>query len=198
MRFPLLRRRHGLAGRAAIPYPAHDPSESAATFVPRFRRAEGHVFHEVFHAADGRWMEEHALLGDPPPWIVSAGAARYAFWEAQHRGPDMLRFPVSVPDATRTVTTVIEWLTEHGALHPLPAAQRDVLVDAGRERRRAQGLMVEGFVKLSHEDAWRDEERALAVDGETWEVDPPRMLAVYPGLARVHPRWARARSASKS
>lgn len=163
------------------------------TFLPRFRRAEGHVFAEVLHAADGKRVTEHALLGDPPPWIVSAGAARYSFWDAQYRGPEMLRFPVSVPDADRTVATVFDWLAAHGAVRPLPEDQRALLVDTGREQRRARGLMVEGFVKLSHEDSWRDEERALAADRETWVVDPDRMLRVYPGLARVHPRW-RART----
>lgn len=179
--------RRGLAGSAAVPYPTNRSSDGSATSAHLFRPAERSVLKEVLHAADGRRDAQLSVLGYPPPWLLSQGAARYTVWDEQYR----LTAPTIIPSqADEAVSRVLHWLADHGAVRPLPDAQRRLLAETGREQRRAQGLMVEGFMKLADEDAFRNEKRALATDQERWIVAPDQMLRVYPGLARMHPRWA--------
>lgn len=184
----LLHQRHGAAGRAAVPYPSFKLSPLGRPLSARqvFRLAEKFVFAEVRCAPN--------LPGDdgsPRLWSISEGAARYKLYDWQFSAPDLFTFPLSFDLAQRAICAVHEWLGAHDAIRPLPADQRRALVESGQERRRAAGIEVDHFVSLADESAWRDEERARAEDGDIWVVSQSRMLSVYPGLARVDPRWRR-------
>lgn len=174
-----------------MPYPSFRSSPSGP--VPAawqvFRRAERFVFAEITRAPRSSGAD-----GGPRLWTVSEGVARYALFDWQSTAPDLLTFPVPFEVAQRAVGTVHRWLGAHDAIRPLAADQRRASVEAGRERRRAAGVEVDRFVSLADEDGWRAEERARAEDGEIWVVSRRAMLRVYPGLARIDPRWTQDRA----
>lgn len=184
----LLRQCHGLAGRAAVPYPSFKWSPLGRSLGARqvFRRAERFVFAEIRRAPDSRGAD-----GFPRLWSVSEGAAQYKLYDWQFSAPDLFTFPVSFDLAQRAVGAVVEWLGGHDTIRLLPADQRKALMEAGKERRRAAGIKVDGFISLADETAWRDEERARAEDSEIWVISRSEMLSVYPGLARIDQRWRR-------
>ncbi|MGN7189488.1 hypothetical protein [Curtobacterium sp. SAFR-003] len=154
------------AGRATIPYPPLDRSELA-----RFHRCETYLLREVVDARSwGRQVDARVVPFPTNGWLVMPGRVYSALMDdTRGSGP---RRPV--------MDAVVTWLADAGALQPLSERIRDDIAASNLEERRRDGV---GYIGADQPRDW---------DHDTWQVDPDRMLEVYPHLADVNTDWERA------
>lgn len=153
------------AGRASIPYLELGRADLAA-----FHRSETYLLREIVEARS--WGRHLDGLDDAPAangWVVMPGRVWSALMDdTKGTGP-----------GRAVMDTVVEWLVDAGALRPIVDEARAAIAEATVARRVQDHP---GYVGVGRRD-W---------DDDMWEVDPQRMLAVYPHLADTNDDWQRA------
>lgn len=154
------------AGRATVPYPPLDRKDLA-----RFHRCETYLLREIVEARSwGRQVDARGVPFPTTGWLVVPGRV-YAVLMDDSRGSGP-RPPV--------MDAVVAWLADAGALQPMSERTRSDIAASNLEERRRD--------HPDHIGA----DRARGWDHDTWQVDPVRMLEVYPHLAAANTDWERA------
>ncbi|WIE77082.1 hypothetical protein [Curtobacterium sp. MCSS17_007] len=154
------------AGRASIQYPPLGRNELAA-----FHRCETHLLREIVAARSwGRQVEARGSQFPTNGWLIMPGRVYSALMDdTRGTGP---RPPV--------MDAVVAWLADAGAVQPLLERTRDDIATSNVAERRADHA---GYVPDDGTREW---------DHDTWQVDPDRMLEVYPHLVEANSDWKRA------
>lgn len=160
---------------AAMPYPDLRSRSARRAFA----RCEEYLLREILDA-DQNASRVPGDIAFALPWIVSPMRASGALAEDTKGGSG----------GRAAMDVVVDWLTGHGALRPLPADQSQQLVEDGHLRRIVNGATradlpndsVAAEVERFHQDA----------DSAVREVVPSAMLTVYPWLAEHRRAWGNA------
>ncbi|OIH98571.1 MULTISPECIES: hypothetical protein [unclassified Curtobacterium] len=155
-------------GRAAVAYPELSRTDRAA-----FLRCEGYLLWEIVDSrSSGRQI---AGRGDAPAtngWVVVPGRVHSGLIEdTKGKGP-----------GPAVMVAVVQWLVDAGALRPLTASVRAAIAES-TVAERLRDLPEYHRTEADARRAW---------DDDLWEVDPQRMLVVYPHLAAANADWRRA------
>lgn len=153
-------------GQATIPYPALSGKD-----LPAFHRCEEYLLREIVEARSwGRQVDARGVAFPTNGWLIMPGRVYSALMDdTRGSGP---RPPV--------MDSVVRWLADTGALTPLSERTRgDIAASNVEERRRDYA----GYIP---DDGTRD------WDHDMWQVEPGRMLEVYPHLADANIDWKRA------
>lgn len=154
-------------GHATVPYPSLDRSDRTP-----FARCEQYLLREVVDAR--AWGRQVAGRGDAPDtngWLVMPGRTYSS----------LLDDTKGMGATPAMMDAVVDWLAGVGALRSLPARTREAIASSNvAERLR------------DYPEYHRDEDDARrAWDDDIWEVEPTRMLQVYPLLAGANDDWSR-------
>lgn len=154
-------------GRATIPYPPLGRKELAG-----FHRCEEYLLREIVEARSwGRQVDARGVAFPTNGWLIMPGRVYSALMDdTRGTGPR--------PDV---MDAVVAWLADASALQPLTERTRD---DIAKSNRAAFREDYAGY--LYGDDGSRD------WDHDTWQVEPDRMLEVYPHLADANIDWKRA------
>jgi hypothetical protein len=156
-------------GRATIAYP-----ELRRAGLAAFHRCEEYLLREIVDARSwGRQVDSRGVPFPTNGWLVMPGRVYAALMDdTRGMGPE--------PAA---MDAVVGWLAGAGALQALPGRTRaDIASSNVADRRRDSA----GYAPDDGSRGW---------DDDTWQVDPDRMLVVYPHLADANTDWRRAASA---
>ncbi|WP_146243623.1 hypothetical protein [Curtobacterium sp. MCBD17_008] len=156
------------SGQGTIPYPELNRRDLA-----EFHRCEEYLLREIVDARS--WGRQVDARGVPFPtngWLIMPGRVHSSLMDdTKGSGPK------------RAVTdSVVAWLADAGALTPLSEQTRDDIAASNIADRRNT------YAGYTRDDGTRD------WDHDMWQVDPERMLVVYPHLADANIDWKRAAS----
>ena len=152
-------------GRAAVPYPALSRSGRVA-----FAQCEQYLLREIVEAR--AWGRQVASRGDTPDtngWLVMPGRTHSSLMD-DSRG--MGAMPA-------VMDSVVQWLADAGAIRPLSEHTRRAIAASNAEERLRD-----------HPEYHPDGDGRRTWDDDVWEVEPIRMLQIYPHLADANDDWS--------
>jgi hypothetical protein len=154
------------SGRATIPYP-----ELARRDLAAFGECETYLLREIVDARSwGRTVDARGVQFPTNGWLIMPGRVYSALMDdTKGSGPERA-----------VMDSVVHWLADAGALTTLSERTRDDIAASNIAERQADYA---GYIP---DDGTRD------WDHDMWQVDPDRMLEVYPHLVEANIDWRRA------
>lgn len=156
------------SGRATITYPDLGRRDLAA-----FGECETYLLREIVDARSwGRQVDARGLPFPTNGWLIMPGRVYSSLMDdTKGSGPKRA-----------VMDSVVAWLADAGALTPLSERTRDDIAASNITDRRNT------YAGYTLDDGTRD------WDHDTWQVEPDRMLVVYPHLTDANIDWQRAAS----